>query len=164
MPLGTRVWREGIVTGLLGAAGVALWFFVVDVVSGTPLATPEMLGRVMFGVLGIGIPVEAWANIVGYTAAHLVAFLLVGTILSVVVDISHRIPVVLAGLLLLFVMMEVGFFGLTLLFSQSAEWTGLAWYHVSAANLVAAGLMGAYLWREHPGLASRFAKVLDGRI
>lgn len=163
MPYGARVWREGFVAGLWGAAGVALWFFVLDLVAGAPLATPHMLGRVLFSVLGAETEIAPWVYTAGYTGVHIAAFVLFGIVLSVVVEASTRIPGVLAGLLLVFVVMQCGFFGLTLLFEHSPEWTGLPWYHVTAANLFAAALMGQYLWRKNPGLALRFAKVLDGR-
>lgn len=163
MPYDARVWREGSVAGVLGAAGVAVWFFLLDITSGTPLATPAMLGRVLFSVLGIADGMSSVAYIAGYSVVHVAAFVLLGIVLSGVVEASKRVPGVLAGLLLLFVIMQVGFFGLTLLFEQSPEWTGLAWYHVTAANLIAAGVMGQYVWRKNPGLALRFAKVLDGR-
>ena len=45
------VLREGIVAGLIGAAVVALWFFVYDIARGEPFRTPSLLGSfVFFGV------------------------------------------------------------------------------------------------------------------
>ena len=37
-PAGVR--REAIVTGLLGAATIMIWFLILDVVNGRPLYTP----------------------------------------------------------------------------------------------------------------------------
>ena len=39
--------REGLVTGTLGAAAVAGWFLLIDVLQGRPLATPSILGQVV---------------------------------------------------------------------------------------------------------------------
>ena len=40
--------REGLVTGVLGAAAVALWYLVVDAAAGRPFHTPNALGGVLF--------------------------------------------------------------------------------------------------------------------
>ena len=39
--------REGITTGLIGAAIVAAFYLVLDTVNGTPLLTPSILGEVL---------------------------------------------------------------------------------------------------------------------
>ena len=158
----TRVWKEGVIAGLWGAAAVALWFLVVDLVSGRPFATPEMLGRALWSVLGRDAPSGTWVSIAGFTLVHVLSFVGIGVLLSVIVDVSRRTPGVLAGLLLLFAVFQVGFHLLTLVLAESPEYTGLAWYHIGIANLLAAGLMGRSIFRQNPGLATRFAKVLDG--
>jgi hypothetical protein len=158
------VWREGVVAGLWGAAGVAAWFFVLDLLKGAPLATPEMLGRALWSVLGKGIALSAPANVAGYTVVHLAVFIGLGLALSVLVEASRRVPGVLAGAALLFVLFEFGFYLAALLLAQSPEWTGIAWYHIAAANLVAAGLMGRVIWRAHPDIGARISQALDGRV
>ena len=42
------VLREGIVAGLIGAAVVAVWFFVYDLARGRPFHTPSLLGAFVF--------------------------------------------------------------------------------------------------------------------
>ena len=43
------IYRQGIVAGVLGAATIAVWFFLVDVLSGRPLFyTPNVLGTALF--------------------------------------------------------------------------------------------------------------------
>jgi hypothetical protein len=160
-----RVWKEGVVAGLLGAAGVAFWFLIVDLVAGAALATPEMLGRTLLSVLGKGIgDLHPMANVAWYTLFHVAAFVVVGVIVSAIVAVSERIPGVLAGLLLFFAVFEVGFYLLTLFLSRSEQFGSLAWYQIGAANLLAAALMGRYLWWQHPELPARAAKVLEGRV
>src|SRR5881397_485376 len=44
----TRILREGFIAGLIGAAAVALWFLIVDVIAGRPFFTPAMLGSAVF--------------------------------------------------------------------------------------------------------------------
>ena len=43
-----RILREGLIAGLVGAGAVALWFFVIDLLSGRPFFTPAMLGGAVF--------------------------------------------------------------------------------------------------------------------
>src|SRR5947207_10805934 len=40
------VLREGVVAGVIGAAVVAVWFFVIDAIHGEPLHTPKVLGSI----------------------------------------------------------------------------------------------------------------------
>ncbi len=156
------VWKEGTVAGLLGAGGVAFWFLLVDLVSGGPFATPELLGRTLFSVLGKGIDWSPMRYVFAYTLFHLAAFALVGIVIAAIVHASKRTPTVLIGLLLFFVVFEVGFYGFTILLSGRTLLGSLAWYQVGVANLVAAALMGRYLWKRHPELKERMTKALDG--
>ncbi|MEX2182406.1 MAG: hypothetical protein WD771_10215 [Gemmatimonadaceae bacterium] len=164
MPRDARVWKEGMVAGLLGAGGVAFWFLLVDLVGGGAFATPELLGRTLFSVLGKGIDWSPLRYVLAYTVVHVAAFVVIGTIVAWIVEVSQRTPPVLVGLLLFFVIFEAGFYGLTALLSARALLGELAWYQVGAANLVAAGLMGWYLWKRHPELAERMTRVLGGQV
>jgi hypothetical protein len=156
------MWKEGVIAGLLGAAGVAFWFLVVDLMSGHAFATPEMLGRTLLSVTGKGIDLSPLWNVVWYTIFHLAVFMVVGTWVSYIVAVSERTPSVLVGLLLFFAVFELGFYGLTVFLSQSEQFGSLAWYQIGAANLLAAFLMGSYLWREHPDLQKRMVGALEG--
>jgi hypothetical protein len=157
-----RVVKEGMVAGLLGAAGVAAWFLVVDLVAGEPFRTPVALGQATFSVLGKGIDWSPAAYVAGYTVLHVGVFMLIGLVISLIVEASKRTPGVLAGLLILFAVFEVGFYFFTLFLAQPETVGRIAWYQIGAANLVAAGVMGWYLWREHPELKGRFSRALVG--
>lgn len=159
-----RIWKEGIIAGLLGAAGVAFWFLIVDLIAGAAFATPEMLGRTLLSVLGKGIDLSPAMNVVWYTLFHVGAFVAAGCVVSLLVAASERTPGLLAGLGLFFVVFEMGFYGLTVFLSQSEQYGALAWYQIGGANLFAAVLMGRYLWHEHPELPARMEKVLAGRV
>lgn len=161
---GKGFWREGMVAGLLGAAGVAAWFFVVDLAAGAVLATPDLLGRALLGVLGRPDGFSMLGNVVAYSLFHVAAFMVAGCVVSWIVAASARTPGVLVGLALFFVVFEVGFYGLTLFLSRFSGLGGLAWYQIGAANLLAAGLMGWYLWREHPEVAARMESALSSRV
>jgi hypothetical protein len=159
-----RFWREGVTAGLIGAAGVAGWFFIVDLVAGTVFATPDLLGRSLLSVLGRGASFSPMANVFAYTLFHVAAFVAVGCIVAWIVEASARTPGVLVGLLLFFVVFQAGFYGLTLFLQSATGLAQLAWYQIGIANLIASALMGWYLWRAHPELADRVEGALSARL
>jgi hypothetical protein len=156
--------REGILAGFLGATAIAVWFLIVDVISGHPLYTPDLLGRGLISILGKppAMPDTTVVHVFAYTLFHYVAFALVGVIVAIIVHQSAKTPAILAGFLILFVMFEAGAYGLAGLFTQSSEFGGLAWYQILVANLLAAGLMGWFMWVRHPGLKRDIGTALRG--
>jgi hypothetical protein len=155
--------REGIAAGFLGATAIALWFLIVDVVSGHPLYTPDLLGRGLISVLGKppAMPDTMMTHVLAYTLFHYVAFSLVGVIVASIVHQSARTPAILAGFLIMFVVFELGAYGLAGLLTES-EFGGLAWYQIFVANLLAAVLMGWFMWVRHPGLKRDIGTALTG--
>ncbi|MGQ0641800.1 MAG: hypothetical protein ACT4P6_13710 [Gemmatimonadaceae bacterium] len=156
--------REGVITGVIGATAVAVWFFIVDMVGGQPFHTPATLGEAVSAIFGPTEGESAFRHVAMYTVFHYAAFAVVGIIAAWVTRASHREPTVLIALFLLFVAFEVGFYALTYLLSLSPNFGNLAWYQVGAANLVAAGLMGAYILKRHPHVARDLADTLAARV
>ena len=159
---GNRMLREGVIAGVLGATAVAIWFAILDVIGGRPFYTPLMLGRSLatfFGAAGDGHPIPL---VLGYTLVHFALFILVGLIVSAIVNSAESEPSLLIGLLILFVAFEVAWYGWSAILSRSTNFGNLAWYAVMLGNLVAASAMGLYLWRAHPNLARRFGTTLAG--
>jgi len=162
--------RQGVVAGILGATTVALWFLVVDVFAGRPLETPEVLGRGLLGVFGrerAGV-VDSGGDtalfvVSLYTLFHYLAFIIVGIVAAAIVRAGEREPGLLAGALILFVAIEIGFYGLTALLAQTHALGSLAWYQIGLANLLAAAVMGTYLWRRNPALGRGLDYALQGR-
>jgi hypothetical protein len=152
--------REGVISGFLGATAVAVWFFVVDLIAGHALYTPSVLGEGLLSVFGRS-PESQAVNIIAYTIFHYAAFTLVGIIAVILVHAGERTASVLAGSMILFVAIELGFYGLVALL-QETTLGSLAWYQILAGNLLAAGVMGTYLWRSHPALRSGIVSALDG--
>ena len=160
MRTGHSIVREGLVAGFLGATAVAVWFFVVDLIGGRPLFTPNILGEGLLSVFGRS-PEPRALNIIGYTIFHYAAFTLVGMLAVVLVHAGERIPSVLAGSMILFVAIELGFYGLVALLQQTVL-GNFAWYQILAGNLLAALLMGTYLWRSHPAMREGLVRALEG--
>ena len=159
-----RVIREGLVAGLIGAVVVAIWFLAIDLIRGRVLYTPAALGSAIF--LGARSTAEiqvSAAMVLAYTALHLAAFLGAGFVASALISEAEKNPPMLLGLVLLFVTFEVLFFGLiaimaSWLLDSIRSWT------ILAANLIAAGAMGAYLWHAHPKLKEEFGMPLEEEI
>ncbi len=149
-----HLFREGIITGALGATAVALWFLGVDVFAGHPLYTPSLLGAI---VTGQPDPIAAaggdarFVLLTLYTIIHYALFAVVGVLLIWLVHRAQHTPALLSLLLLLFVVFEAGFGGVVALLEQTPL-SSLAWYQVALGNLVAALAMGWYVRSRHPSL------------
>lgn len=154
--------REGLVTGLIGAGAVAVWFLGVDTIAGRPFFTPAVLGSAMFfGLRDPATVTVGFQAVAAYTLAHVVAFLAVGVIVAAVLAEVRKTPHLLWLLAEFFLVFEFGFYGViaVVLAPVSAE---LAWINVAVGNLIAAGGMGYYLWRTNPVLRQTLQRHLAG--
>jgi putative oxidoreductase len=154
---------DGVIAGLIGAAVIAVWFFIVDAVSGRPFFTPATLGHGLLDVLGKQPAQDdsMLIHVLAYTVFHFAAFMLVGLVASLIVFLAQREPSILFGFIVLFVAFEVGFYGLVGLLHQATALREFAWYQVLIGNLLAAAAMGFYFWRTHKELAEEFKHSLD---
>ena len=146
------VLREGIVAGLIGAAVVAVWFFVFDLARGRPFLTPGLLGAIVF--YGIDTPAgvqPALGPILGYTILHGLAFIAFGVVAATIMAMSEREPALFIGFVVLFACFEAFFFGVLGAFGQSMH-GALVWWAVLVGNLLASLAMLWYLFRAHRAL------------
>jgi len=155
--------REGILAGIIGATAIVVWFAVIDIVSGQPFHTPDILGAGLISILGKPpmMPDTTGIHVLIYTVFHYVAFALVGILIAVVVHQSSRTPAVLAGALVAFVAFQLGAIGITTLFTET-RLGGMAWYQIFLANLLATALMFWFMWRRHPQLRGDLDRALTG--
>ena len=152
--------REGVVAGILGATAVAVWFLIMDVVFREAFFTPLGLGRGLVAIFAPGREYAPFVFVCWYTLFHYAAFIGVATLASLIVHVGERQPAVLAGAFILFVATEIGFYGLSSMLATSSVFQTLGWFEVVAGNLIAAFLMGAYLWRAHPALKTSLDAAL----
>jgi hypothetical protein len=146
------VLREGIVAGLIGAAVVAVWFFVFDLVRGRPFLTPGLLGAYVF--YGVNTPIglsPSLGPILGYTVIHGLAFVAFGVMAATIMAMSEREPALFIGFVVLFACFEAFFFGVLGAFGQSIQ-GALVWWAVLVGNLLASVGMLWYLFRAHRAL------------
>jgi hypothetical protein len=155
VPDAARIYREGIVAGVIGAGTVALWFFIVDLVNGRPLYTPTVLGTALFG-RGVGLssfetlPISM-EMVLMFTWVHGLAFAAIGGVVAWLLATAERHPSVGFGILLLFVIFEAGFTVAAMLFAAPIL-KALTWPAILVANLLAAAAIGVYFWIRHPTL------------
>jgi hypothetical protein len=96
---------EGVVTGIVGAAVVAIWFFAIDAIRGEPLRTPKLLGIALLRQPDPG------SAILAYTLLHGLAFIVFGILGAFLVAAAERQPVILFALIIVFTAFEISFFG-----------------------------------------------------
>jgi quercetin dioxygenase-like cupin family protein len=155
-------YRWGMAAGVLGAFVVAVFFLVVDLVLGRPLATPTALGASLF----LGVPFDLSRPpspilVAGYTAVHGALFVgLALAVSSVVLGSRHRPPRAASLVLLLtgifFISLTIFFLAFSLMSSYSLA-SGPRALLVVSANLLAAVSMALLLtrafqtrWRPDP--------------
>src|SRR5262249_54855488 len=93
---------------------------------------------------------------------HYAAFIGVGLLAAVIVHWGLRVPGVLAGAFVMFVMIEIGFYGLGSVLACSPLFGTLSWIQVATGNPIPAILIGGYLWRAHPDLGHDLDLALKG--
>jgi hypothetical protein len=153
MALESRIVREGIVAGLIGAAAVAILILVFDVAGGAPLQSPAILGSaILKGIRDPNLVTVSAGPIVGYTIVHGLGFIAVGLIAAFLVASAEREPAMVMALLIFFAAFEVFFLALIAFWALPVLGV-LAWWEILAGNLVASAAMLYYFHRRHPGLA-----------
>lgn len=151
----SRLYLEGIIAGLIGAATIAIWFLFVDILSGRPLYTPTVLGTALFRHSeGLAtpetLPVSLGITLM-YTWVHGLAFCVIGGVAAQLLALAEKNFHLGFGILLFFVVFEFGFVVAAFLFAEVVL-HALAWPAVLVGNLLAAAAMAGYFWRCHPNL------------
>ena len=156
-PTGARpVLPSGIEAGLLGGAAVAVTFLARDLLAGTPMQTPSILGTLMLqGPEAAQTVTSAVGPALAYNAVHFAVWILagsVGIVLMRQVEASasnwYR-PWVAACLL------TVG----CVLASTRASSAGLPQLHLWLGTLVGVASMGWFLGWRHPRAMQRIRRM-----
>ncbi len=143
------IFREGVTAGLIGAVIVAAWFLAYDLATGEAFKTPLLLGEAIFN--GSMTPATMAPLVIAYTVIHFFGFIAFGVALAILMAATDREPLVALGVLIVFAIFEVFFFGwVTLMDASLLEQLG--WWKIIAANGLALIGMVAYEMRSHRGL------------
>lgn len=157
----THALREGVTVGLIGAAIVMLWFFIVDLAAGALLRTPALLGAALFDGVRAEAVTPTARLVVGYTAVHLAGFVALGLGVAGLFALAEREKRVLALIFILGCCLAVVFLAMVYALSQ---WLGqavtpaivLTGHILGAAAMV--GALAYFHWR----LMRRMPEALDG--
>jgi uncharacterized membrane protein YphA (DoxX/SURF4 family) len=156
--------REGIIAGLIGALVIALWFGVLDVLTGRPFFTPATLGQGLLRSFGTIAPDQGPVTfVIAYTVFHFTAFMFVGLVASLIVALARYEPSILIGFAILFAVMELGIYGLVGLLEVATPLGRHAWLQIMIGNVLAALAMGFYFWRMHGELEYELRHAFDPR-
>lgn len=147
-----KIVREGIVTGLIGAAVVGGWFLLFDLLRGRPFFTPGALGSALFlGASTVGEVSVSATTVIGYTVLHVIAFVVTGFFAAAIVTAADDAPPLILGAGMFFAAFEAFFMALLALVAEFLL-GALAWWTIAVGNILAAVVMGWYLWQHHPKL------------
>jgi len=141
---------HGMLAGLIGAALLAGWFLILDVLRGHALYTPTLLARMLLAA-GDGrspdVPVEGSLGLtLGFTALHALAFAAIGL---TVAEFLRRFDLVHSKalpLVLLFAALCVTFLAFGILYTAIGP-DGLGLRDAFIGNVLAALGMAGYLGR-----------------
>src|SRR5262249_59492942 len=148
----SKIYEEGFVAGLIGAATIAVWFLILDTIQGRPLYTPTVLGTALLrSSKGLASPESLTVSfeiVLWFTWVHGLVFIVLGGVASWLVRLAERDPNYGFGILLFFVVLEFGFIGVSLIFAQEVL-QALAWPAILVGNMLAAATMAWYFWHRH---------------
>lgn len=138
--------REGVIVGLIGAAVVAAFYFIIDVASGRIFNTPALIARVLFGAS----PAEAaTAGMIAMaTVVHVTTFALIGIALTAMIHLATRHPAWRMGVVIGFVVAVAFISGLAYALGPATGERFPEW-EVIGGGLLAVAAMVAYLRRNH---------------
>jgi hypothetical protein len=144
--------ENGILAAILGAAVVAVWFLLLDLITrGLPFYTPSLLGSIIFaGKEASEVTGVDEVAVFAYTGLHGILFLGAGTMLALMFSQFERNPQVGMILLLLFITFEAILWGVGVSIIPELAGAVGAWAIV-IGNVSSAAAMFTFLLRRHPG-------------
>ena len=143
-----------MVAGAIGAATIAVWFLVLDVLKGRPLYTPTVLGTALVRGPGVASPETLPVSpgmVLLFTVVHVVAFLALGALAAGLIRLAEKNANYGFGLILLFVFLLCGFLFVAMLFAEEVL-RALAWPAILGGNLLAVVAMVLYFRPRHPNV------------
>lgn len=152
------VGREGVTTGLFGAAVVAIFYLAVDVARGRPLMTPSVLGDAFILRRPVRMDSPDMTAVLAYTVVHIAAFVGFGLLLAAFARASERSSLARYAIVQLLVAFVVFFYGVVSIGSEVVRGF-FPFVGILFANALAGMVMLAWLWRRHPMLRSAIANT-----
>jgi hypothetical protein len=145
-----RIILDGVISGMCGAAVIAIWFLLLDAVRGEPLQTPALLAASLIPGLhdAASVGTIPWALVAGYTAFHFLTFIVIGVAGAFLIEAAARDRALFPSLLLFVFAFEVFFIAVVMLLGPSAV-AVMPWWKVMIGNgLATAAMLAVFLWRQ----------------
>jgi hypothetical protein len=153
------VGREGLVVGLLGGGAVALWWLVVDLLGGRPLATPNALGQVFIeGDRPTAATAVDPGAIAAFSVLHFAMFVVLGLVLVRLVHLASRHWELRMGLWIGIVLTTAWLVFHTYALAHYTRYA-LPWWATVGGAVVGVGTMLGIAWSRHPGLRRSLRQV-----
>jgi hypothetical protein len=151
--------REGLLVGLLGGGAVAVWWLIVDLLGGTPLATPNGLGQVFIeGSRTTGPDTLHPGAIAAFTAVHFAMFAVLGLVLVRLVHLVTHHWELRMGLWIGIVLTTAWLAFHTYALARYTRYP-IPWWGTIGGALVGIGTMLGIAWSRHPILRRSFRQV-----
>lgn len=142
--------REGVIAGALGATAIAGWTFAIDAFTDRIGVTGALIGAWIYEALGAGFGGRGFgAHIATWLVALYLGVIVIGILASWLYNGSERKPSLAFGLVMMVIVLELILLNLTGLASQNPIFGGVAWVYGLIGNVLAAFVMGRFLWRQH---------------
>ena len=153
MSVKAKIYLDGIISGLIGAAIIAVLFLFLDTVTHLPLYTPTVLGAGLF-VGGDDLASTEATRVslklsLMYTGVHGLIFIVLGVMGAQFLLSTKRKLNLGLSILVLFVILEFGFVG-SAFFIAAPVLDHLEWVKILLGNALAAIGMAIYLSLRHP--------------
>lgn len=156
MPESSNTARRGAIAGILAAAALILFFFVVDALEGEPLRTPSFLASVLFGESDL----RAGAGFIAiYTLLHFLVFAVIGVVVSLLLEKAKTPPMFLLGVVLGFLLFDIVFYASIWLTGVDVV-HALGWPEFLMGNFIAGVVLMAYLHFAGPGRTVAWTEML----
>ena len=150
--------REGIIAGILGAAVVALFYLIVDLIRGRAFMTPSVLGEAFVLHIPVSLTTPDTDAVVAYTALHLVAFIAFGLLLTALIRTSEHSVIARDAAIQIMVAFLVFFYGVLSVGAEVVRGM-FPFVGVLVANALAGGVMIGWLLYRHPELRAAFRRT-----
>src|SRR5881628_3889653 len=155
---------QGLITGLVGAGVVALWFFALDVAAGHPLRTPAALGAaLLFGASNVAAIDMTFGLVAAYSVVHVAAFVMAGALFVAIAEQIERTPALILIALMGMIVLDA-VVGATL--ALGAQWVlgTVGVWSVLVANALGVCAMGWYVWATDPLLRRRLREEVQVHV
>ena len=152
-PERVQTYAQGMVTGLVGYATVAIYFVVANLLAGrSPFHTAALLGSALFyGLRNASDLVIAPGPILAYNGVHLLVFLALGMLAAWLAYLAEKAPHLWYVGAVVFIFISFHMFSFFLFFTAGIREALSAW-NLMGAGVLACLAMAAYLYIVHPRL------------